>query len=404
MKTFRFAGVVLLQLLIAGWFMACDKDTDPETPDTQADITQDAQDGESRVDVVDEELEDITEEVVAPTFPLFAAPEGVVVVKERVFVTNTNGFWDDESASMVYGTGYVTVLDRGDLSVVGQVATPYVNPQLAVEAEGNVVVACSGTVGYDANWMMTPMEDGGVVVIDPDTLEVVREVEIPAGEPEALAGFPGSMTYDPDHMALFLASGTAPYVYKVNLETGELNETTLLYAGAQGNDAVVVEFHGGYVHAISFNEGLVYKVDPVTMSVEGEPVDITSTNEVEGAVDAVAKEGMLYTVLTLSSKVSALDFSTGEVTQLFTTGASPNRIVPWGTSLYVVNSMDNNLTKWGLDTQEATTPFAVFEPLTNPWEMASDADGNGFVTGYLSNNLIKVSLETGEVLATATNE
>ena len=421
----RTLSITLLTALLAVAFLvlSCGDEDDPAADDVRTDLAETdlaETDLPGEPDVVEEVgPQETTEDdlagndateieaadvVVKPGFPTFFAPEGVAVVGDRVFVTNTNGAWDDAAGAMVYNQGYVTIFNRETLGLEGVMVTAAVNPQIALEVSGKLAIVSSGTVEFDENWTMMPAAPGAVEIVDPLTLVVSASVEIPSGTPEALAGFPGSAAYDPDHEFLFVASGTAPYVYKVDVSNGDLSEPLLLYADFMGNDAVALAFTGGYIYAASFNQGLLYKIDPVALTVEGEPVDVTETDELEGPVDMVAAGGVLYVLHTLSSQVAAYDPATGSVEFLFTTGATPNRISHWDGKLFVVNSMDNNLTRYDIGLDESTTPFAAFDPGMNPWEMGIDTDGFGLVTGYMSNTLVRVSLESGEITHTIANQ
>jgi len=387
-------------LVVACWLLGagCGSGDGQDVPSDTVDAVADAAGEVGTEDLAGAEDDAPSQEVVTPYLDL-AGPEGVAVIAGTVYVTNTNGVWNNETMKMDYGTGYVSAFLSDTLDQVGEVETPFLNPQLVVDASGMAAVVCSGTSLADENWTMTPNAPGGVVVVDPGTLDIVKQVEIPVADPTPLSGFPGSAAWDADHLSLFLGSGTAPVLYKVDIEQGKLVSTLKLYDVAQGNDALVPAVAGGWLWAASFNQGKLYKIDPVGMTVQGDPTDITQTDDVEGPIDIAVAGSTLYVLLTLSSKVAAFDTGTGDVTWPFSTGASPNRIRHQDGKLYTVNSMDNNLTLHELSSGKTTTPFASFPTGTNPWELTLDGT-SAYVTGYMSNSLFKVSLVDGTIADT----
>jgi hypothetical protein len=239
-----------------------------------------------------------------------------------------------------------------------------------------------------------------VAFYDPATLEQTGKVEIPAGQPVPLAGFPGSASYSEAAGLLFVGSGTAAVVFVVDVAARALKDPLVVPTAGAGNDIIVVVAVEGYVLAISFNDGIAYKLDPAQQVPGTVTYEVAETGPGEGPVDALLLDGKVYVVLTLSSKVAALDLATGKAEYPWTTGAAANRVAAQDGMLFIVNSMDNNLTRIDLATKDATPGFASFDPGTNPWEIGT-SNKLGFVTGYLSNALYKVDLETGDVLATA---
>jgi len=373
---------------------------------------EDVAEGDTGVDAIPEDgvepetLEDV--EVQPPVHPLFAGPEGILVKDGLVYVTNTNGAWDDAQGAMIYGPGYVTVLNASDLSYAGQVEFGFMNPQIVIDLEDGgdrIAVICSGTNTMDENWTMTPAASGAVIVLDSKTLVDLGSVEIVSGVPTPLAGFPGAAVYEPGTQSVWVGSGTASYIYRV--EVGEEGLGTApkaieIYPDEGMNDSIIPAYSAGHIYAASFNNGSLNRVDPVNARLDLEPFDVTETDELEGPLDIKVYGDTLYILLTISSKVAALVPETGDISYPFATGAIPNRLAIWDDRMYCVNSGDNNLSLFELDSEMATQAFAVFDPGTNPWEMAV-ADGFGYVTGYMSNTVVKVDLETGDVVASTGN-
>jgi len=358
-----------------------------------------------------------------------AGPEGIRVIGDRVFVTSTAAMLDDATGTMTYGQGYVTALDADSLAVLGSVDTPWLNPQTLVvvpagpestgdgEAPGDGVdisdgsgtggsaraegpllaVVCSGRLEADDSGRMVAATPGGILLVGPESLDVLGQVEIPAATPGPLGGFPGSAAFDPEENVLFAGSGIGPYVYRVDLDSLAVESVFTVHPESETNDLAVPALAGGILYVSSQRTGMLYRLDPSTGAPAGDPIDVTKTDAYEGPIDIVVVGDTLYVLATISSRVAAVDLAAGKVVFPFAAGAAPNRLLFHEGLLYVVNSLDNNLTRFDPVTGKITSPFAPLPPGTNPWEMA--AQGNtGFVTGYLDDTVYAVSLVDGTIL------
>jgi len=255
----------------------------------------------------------------------------------------------------------------------------------------------------DENWVMTPATAGKLVQVDAGTLKVEASVELPNGQPKPMAGFPGSVCVSAEAGRVFVGSGTGPYLYiadLANIEEGLLTQE--LYSMEGGNDSLTVECSGGKVYAASFNTGSLFVVDGSDLT-SSEPVQVTQTQELEGPVDMLFDSGKLYVLNTISSQVAILDTLSLQVTFPVVTGAAPNRLGILDKTLFVVNSTDNNLTKFDVTTGQTTTPFGAMDVGTNPWEIAI-AGNYGYITGYVANTVIKMDMGTGEIAVQVGNQ
>ncbi len=327
---------------------------------------------------------------------LFAGPEGIAVADGTIYVVNANGHYDNAAGRVVYGEGFIQALDSQTLEPTVRGDLPCQNPQYVLPGDGGLLVVCSGRLEADGNGAMLPVTEGAVLRLDAATLAVTQQVVIPAGEPAADAGFPGNVAVDPDSGTLYVGSGSGPFVYAVDLDAGTAQPFALPRPDAL-NELVVPAWWQGRLFATSFADGLLYELDPVDGTVAGTPLDVTETDEIEGPIDVAVGDGGLYIVHTLSTRVVFADPDAGTVTPLFSAGAAANRIRLHNGALWVVNSMDNNLSRHDLATGKTTTPFAALPPGTNPWEL-SFANDRAFVTGYLSNQLFALDIATGETV------
>ncbi len=394
----RPAGLWLLScVLLALASTACEDTTSPE------DTSSVAADSDSSV---------------APAAGL-DGPEGIKVVQDRVLVTNTCAQLDDATGTMTYGNGYVSALDIDSLEELGRLYTPWLNPQSLVilpglgggeagaragpaesAAEDRLAVVCSGRLAADDSGRMVAQSPGGVLVITPDTLEILGQVEIPTGMPGPLGGFPGSAAFDADTDALFVGSGVGPYVYRVSPGSLTVTATFTVHPESDTNDLMVPALAGGTLYVSSQRTGKLYRLNPTTGAPIADPLDVTKTDAYEGPIDIAVAGNTLYVLSTISSRVAAVDLASGKVDFPLSAGAAPNRLLFHEGVLYVVNSLDNNLTRFDPSTGMLTSPFAPLPVGTNPWEMAAQGD-TAYITGYLDDTVHAISLSGGGILATA---
>jgi hypothetical protein len=329
---------------------------------------------------------------------MFAGPEGIMIMAGRIWVANVNGSWDQATGQVKYGEGYVAVLGLSDLAEEARLVTPWLNPQYLFVAGDRIGAVCSGTVEAGDDGVMQPAEDGGLLLLNRETLAVEREMAVPGGAPGPLAGFPGAPAADPEGETVFLGSGTGPYVYRIATETGAV-EAFQIHDDLSGNDLTVPLFLDGVLYVTSFNTGYLYALDPDSGAQSGAPIDVTATDEIEGPIDMDHADGRIYVVHSISMQVVAVDPAAGEVDKVCTAGAAANRIVATGNAVIVVNSMDNSLTWCNTHGGGAVSPFAALPLASNPWDVALAGD-EAYVTGFKSNALYLVNLTTGAIVDT----
>lgn len=338
-----------------------------------------------------------------PDLPLLSAPEGLLVHQDQIIVANANGAWNEAEGKMTYGPGYLTIY-REDPFVPRYIQPlPYLNPQFVTKAGDLIAITCSGTVTTDENWKMTPDTDGGIALLDADTLEEESPIPIGSGDPGPLAGFPGSTVYDSQTERMFVGSGTGPFVTVIDMNARNIVDTIELYDSQGSNDTIVLEIVEDKVMAASFNTGMMYMLFASTLEVDDQVIDLTATDQLEGPTDMIVVQDILYVLLSISSEVAAVNLDTMAVTHPFTVGAAPNRLASIGSYLFVVNSMDNNISRIDLEKAETVDSFVALDVGTNPWEM-SIGDGYGVVTGYVANTLVKFALDDGSIQDVLSNK
>jgi len=336
-----------------------------------------------------------TESETAQGSGLLAGPEGIAVTDGTIYVANVNSRYDSASGLVVFDEGFIQTFDGTTFAPGDRLDVPCENPQYVLPADSNLLVVCSGSMLPDDDGLLTPATDGALLVLDRANLTESQQIPIPRGTPHALAGFPGNLAWSPDLQRVYLGSGSGPFVHAVDL----LSETTQVFQlrdPDDRNDLVVPIWWEGRLFATSFTAGAIFELDTVEGTILSDPLPITESGETEGTVDVIAGESGLYVLHSLSQRVVFVDPIANSFAPLFTAGAAANRIRLYDGALYVLNSMDNNLTRHDLSTGTTTTPFAIFPPGSNPWEMAF-VDGKMYTTAYLSDELFAVDVLSGAV-------
>lgn len=326
---------------------------------------------------------------------LLAGPEGIAVADGTIYVANVNSRYDTATGLVVFDEGFIQTFDATTLVPATRFDVLCQNPQYVLPADANLLVVCSGSMLPDTDGLLTPATDGALLVLDRETLTVLQEVPVPGGTPHPLAGFPGNLAWSPDLQRVYLGSGSGPYVHAIDLASETIQVFELRDPGDR-NDLVVPIWWEGRLFATSFTAGALFELDPMDGTIVADPLPITESGETEGTVDVVPAEGGLYVLHSLSQKVVLVDPVARTFTPLFTAGAAANRIRHYDGSLYVLNSMDNNVTRHDLASGTTKTPFAIFPPGSNPWEMAF-YDGRMYTTAYLSDELFVVDVLTGAI-------
>ena len=383
----RKNGTILVFFLLSTLIWGCNDSCD-EGQDTEA----------AELTTLDRRGDSFQEDMTVPyTGPWLAEPEGVMVLDGLVFVTNINASWDAENSRMDFQEGFLTVFDAKTLAPVQAILMPFKNPQEVVHCGSRIAVVCSGTAAMNDDWVFAPEEDGGVVWIDAESLEIVAKTHISHTELGAMAGYPGPAAWDSKSGHLLVGSGTGPYVFALSPDEENPVWTAQLYPEeAGGNDLITPAVVAGEGFAVSFQTGMMYRIDLHSGTVGTKEIDVTPTDDVEGAIDVAALDGKLLILFTLSSRVVLVDPANGTATELFTTGATPNRMAVSDGFVYVVNSGENNLTRFEESSRQVQQAFAPMEVGMNPWDMVIDG-GFGFVTGYMDQSLVRLNLDSGAV-------
>ncbi len=230
----------------------------------------------------------------------FDGPTGIAATEELLYVGNTRPRFEDGLLTMQAGT--VTIIDRSDYAVVAVVETAAKNPQFITvdeEATGDATI-------WIADTGELAQRDGVYTQTSDAALERWRQTQnpaapereaymIPAPAPGSRVGAPGRPMVTPQGDAVYLASATAPVVFKLDVASrawsrGPQNPITLYETDT---DAL----HNGFIDAngvlwvVAFNRDALYIMDTRCDETLAGPIDLgISPADVEGPIAIVVTD------------------------------------------------------------------------------------------------------------------
>jgi sugar lactone lactonase YvrE len=246
----------------------------------------------------------------------FDAPQGIAATARHVYVTNTayRGPGD-------YGEGFVTVVDRQSREVIGRIDTAHRNPSFV-----RVVDTPSGEAVVVVNTGDLEVTDEGAFVRTDASVELWREGDDPAAPERDVfvlettsdprMGAPGQPAVTPDGRYVYLASTTAPVVFKFNLHDERWVRATddpiVLYDTDRDATHGATIDSRGVLYVTALNEDALYLVDTTCDALLAGPIDLGTTDTyVEGPQDLRVVEGddgpRAYFVTTLSSALGMVE-------------------------------------------------------------------------------------------------
>jgi hypothetical protein len=343
--------------------------------------------------------------------PNFAGPQGVAATEDFVFVANPN--WSfDENQKIVYGQGFVTVVDRSNFAVVNKIPTNAKNPQIVKVHKDRVYVLCSGATYWDTKTNMvvpdspSSIESFSISSATTATTTTVHAT-LPLSQSTPLVGYPSSLVILDNDIA-YASSGTTAVVFKFDLKSNMVlrgTENPIVLGDIKQQDSLVLEKGPNNILFIgSFNRDIVIAFDMSTDTNADLPfsqIDVSKTPNIDGVQDlAYYPSGQkdLFVLLGLASTVQALNTTMGQpsVETFVTTGQAPNKMKIVNNTLLVINSLDNNITGYSVGTRKQVAQVA-FATQTNPFDMAilqTQGKTYLYVTGNMAQALYEVELES----------
>ena len=205
-------------------------------------------------------------EIDATGFRPFGSPNGVAISGNRGWVTNTNPISYFPTS---HGPGWLSEIDINSRKVVSEIDTPWLNPQYVITDDNFIYISCSGTVDFvPPDYIATAFSNGGILVIDPSTGNIIQAYDL------GLAA-PGPMAFSPDRRYLYCGSGVYAYLFRIDLENENiLNDLTnpIVISDLEGSYVPFVEINeNGLLATASFNDDVIRFVDSRTGQVDPYP-------------------------------------------------------------------------------------------------------------------------------------
>jgi hypothetical protein len=172
----------------------------------------------------------------------FASPNGVTITGSDGWVTNTNPL---SYFPTTHGPGWISDIDLTSRKVIWELDSFWLNPQYIINDGNYIYISCTGTVDFaPPDYIATAMTDGGVMVLDPGSHEVIKSFDL------GLCA-PGVMALSPDSKYLYIGSGVAASIFRIDLLSGEI-------LNGLSNPIVISDYPGSYIPFLTVNEnGLI---------------------------------------------------------------------------------------------------------------------------------------------------
>jgi sugar lactone lactonase YvrE len=271
------------------------------------------------ITVADYDTGDVVQEIEAESL---ASPSGIALTESSIYVTNIN------LDGREYGDGSVTVLKRSDFSTAGTLNTAQKNPQFVetVKINGNntVIVAETGVISFGEGGSVSGVSEGAIEIWTEPSGDGQLEkttLTIENLESNPTLGGPGRIAITPDKSSAYVASGTAPVLFKVDLADKELergvdNPIQMYETEGSSLDSIDIA-DNGILALTAFNKDALYLYDTDCDEKIAGPIDLATSSQLEGAQDISifptdnGYEG--YFLMGLASRMGKATFSfTGE--------------------------------------------------------------------------------------------
>ncbi|MBR59138.1 MAG: hypothetical protein CMH54_14105 [Myxococcales bacterium] len=336
----------------------------------------------------------------------FSRPSGLWVDSDYLYVTNPDFL--ATSAGVVFGEGYIEVLDRDGLESVARWALPLPNPTRVMTVGDDVWVLCSGSLEQSEEGLFQTAQPGGLVRIS-GGLDAASEAVISSFvlEPD---GAPGSWVYTADSQRFVLGSSIDSELYVFDLVTETYvhdGDNPIPLTSVESNETLGLGLHpDGSVAVLSFARNSALLFDPQTLTVIPETeTTVAGTNELEGPLDVVflpdTEPATALILLTLSNHLARWQPSNPSAVESRwqAVGLSPNVVRVHGDTIYVVESGANTVGVYDVDGGEVAR--VVLPVGSNPYDMVVAPGGEvAYVSALVSNRIHMVDLNSFEIVET----
>ncbi|MFH1132227.1 MAG: hypothetical protein V1754_12895 [Pseudomonadota bacterium] len=343
----------------------------------------------------------------------FETPTPVAASTRWILVGNTAQTFD--GSKVVYGQGFINLIDRQTRKVVRKINTTQRNPVHIGVHDDVAYIVNSGVTEFDENFLGNVKEGGGIDVLDlsgdlPD--KMTDNIPLGTSTKDARIGAYGTMFLDSTGTIAFVGSGTRGDVFKVDLKNrsvlrGADDPIVIFETPEMTNGWTLLRLCGESLAVLNFNTDELCITDDFEGDLATRNCSEIGVNKdmLEGPVDIVCpSDGVALVLMSVANSVYRLDLDEepfGIENVFAQTGLANNRILIGGEYAYVVNSMDNNLQRIQISSRKSDLPFAVLPVKSNPYDMVITQEVEGevaWVTLMVANQVALVSLSSGAII------
>ena len=320
----------------------------------------------------------------------FDHPQAIAFVDGFLVVTSTG--YD----ATQWRNGFISILDPSTQRLVSTHRTSQLNPQRILTTENDVYIINTGTYDFSNFHRPTSKTPGGIDHMPIAQMTTTTDNLTPVSiDLDTLVAPIDGLILDDGKFAL--TSGLEPKIVLIKEGTTAIrlptDQSTGLGSMARWRDGFIV---------VDFNSDMAFfltKTGQLRCSVHLGEFEA----EMEGATSPVVSGGTLYVIMALSGVVRGMALDPADpcaqAPQTFISplGQVPNDLHIRGNEAWVVNSGDNNVIVYDLETGDETDRLLM--PVgSNPWQAAFSADERWLaVTLWASNGISLVDRETGEI-------
>lgn len=351
----------------------------------------------------------------APQTPYFKGPQGIGATSKYIIVASPNAAYG--SSGMVYGQGFITLIDRKTRKVLRKINGSQYNTQHVTVDKEIAYIVNTGKLAFDSSYLGTAASEGGIDILDLTSSlpsAVTANIKLGLNTSDARIGAYGSLVVSTDGKTGMLGSGTRADLFTVDLVNRKVQKgpdsPIVAFTTPSGKNGLTgVRPFGNGVAVASFNSDELCVADSLTdfetKKICG-TVGVQSTLS-EGPIDvAMGSDGSALVLMSIANALYKIDVKKTPFTINATyakTGQANNRILVHKGYAYIINSMSNNLQRVNLSTGASDLPFATLDAKSNPYDLCITTEAEGdvaWVTLQMADKVALVNLGTGKTITT----
>ena len=301
---------------------------------------------------------------------------------------------------MTYGQSHLVVIDasQSGFPVIKDIQADAKNLQTVTIGNGTLCAVASGTATYDmSSGKMTPDSPGKLYCMAPDSDHFTTAIDLPLSQTNKTVGLPASIVMLGNFV--YIGSGTAPAVYKVDMSSktvvkGADNPIWVISnANTQQQGMIKLITDGTKLYALDFNTDSIFSIDPSTDVVRPLGQFGDDPDKMEGPIAGLISkmDHKIYTVMSVGNSLWQITPSPFAAKKIGATGSAPNAMAEYMMfkSMFIANSMDNNISQYSLMSNKVTT-YAALDPGADPWDLVITKVNRKpmmFVTAYMEKDV-----------------